>query len=74
MLLKLEEIVEALVKQLANKQETKKALIYLESKINQIINYFEGDQGHKDGEGLFVKRPYLWSCASCDKDLEKFNG
>lgn len=30
---KLEEVVQALIKQLANKQETKKALIYLEQKV-----------------------------------------
>ena len=33
MLLKLEEVVGAMLKSLANKNETKKALIYLESKV-----------------------------------------
>ena len=34
----------------------------------------EGGGGQKDGEGLFVKRQLLWSCASCDKELDKFKG
>lgn len=64
-----------MVLQLANKKETKKALIYLESKINEIFIMLEGEQGgKKDGDGLFVKRPLIWSCASCDKDLDKFKG
>lgn len=74
MLMKLEEIVQALIKQLANKQETKKALIYLEQKINQIFVILEGDGAQKDGDGLFTKRPLNWSCASCDKELDKFKG
>lgn len=34
----------------------------------------DSQEGKKNDEGLFVKRPYLWSCASCDKDIEKFSG
>ena len=34
----------------------------------------EGDGGQKEGDGLFTKKPLLWSCASCDKDLDKFKG
>ena len=31
-------------------------------------------EGMKDSEGLLVKKQLLWSCASCDKDLDKFKG
>jgi len=34
----------------------------------------EGDGVQKEGDGLFTKRPMLWSCASCDKELDKFKG
>ncbi|CAK95116.1 unnamed protein product (macronuclear) [Paramecium tetraurelia] len=70
---RLEEVVQALIKQLANKSETKKALIYLEQRINQIFMMLEGEGGSKDQEGLFAKKQ-LWSCASCDKELDKFKG
>lgn len=33
----------------------------------------EGD-GAKEQDSLFVKKPLNWSCASCDKDLEKYKG
>lgn len=64
--------MQALVKQLANKQESKRALIYLENKINSVVMMLEGDGKQADGEGCFTKKPI--SCASCDKDLEKFKG
>ncbi|CAD8092614.1 unnamed protein product [Paramecium primaurelia] len=69
----LQKVVTELIKTLANKQETKKALIYLEQKINQIFMILEGD-GSKDQDSLFVKKPLSWSCASCDKDLDKYKG
>lgn len=34
----------------------------------------EGDGGNKEADGLFAKKPLLWSCASCDKELDKFKG
>ncbi|CAK63000.1 unnamed protein product (macronuclear) [Paramecium tetraurelia] len=69
----LQKVVTELIKTLANKQETKKALIYLEQKINQIFMILEGD-GSKDQDSLFAKKPLSWSCASCDKDLDKYKG
>ena len=32
-----------------------------------------GEHGTED-DGLVVKRPLLWSCISCDKHLDKYNG
>ncbi|CAK59776.1 unnamed protein product (macronuclear) [Paramecium tetraurelia] len=69
----LQKVVTELIKTLANKQETKKALIYLEQKINQIFMILEGD-GSKDQDSLFVKKPLSYSCASCDKELDKYKG
>ena len=69
---KIEEIVQMLMKQLANKTETKKALVYLEQKINQIIIQFDSNV-EKEVDGLIVKKSAI-SCISCDKDLEKFKG
>lgn len=34
----------------------------------------EGEGGSKDAEGLFAKKQLPWSCASCDKELDKFKG
>ncbi len=28
--------------------------------------------GKGEDDGLIVKRPLLWSCVSCDKDLDKY--
>lgn len=61
------------MKKCADKNETKKALIFLEKKINQIFVFVFGEKG-KGNDELFVKRPLFWSCASCDKDLDKFKG
>lgn len=33
-----------------------------------------GDGSEKDKDALFAKRPLFWSCASCDKDLDNFQG
>lgn len=43
----------------------------MEKKINQIYMMLNKG-GERDGDGLIVKRPLLWSCISCDKDLNKF--
>jgi hypothetical protein len=37
------------------------------------ISLFGGEKD-KDLDALFVKRPLPWSCCSCDKDLDQFNG
>lgn len=68
---KIDEIVGALIKQLANKNETKKALSYLEKKIQELymlVNPDEKNRGELDA--LLVKRPLFWSCVSCDKDID----
>jgi hypothetical protein len=70
---KLDEVAGALLKKLADKSDTKKALIYLEKKINQLYMMLnKGGEGERNGDGLLVKRPLFWSCIACDKDLNKF--
>lgn len=64
-----------MIKKLANKDDTKKALFYLEKKITELyllINPEEKNKGEMDA--LLVKRPLFWSCVSCDKDLDQFQG
>ena len=70
---KIDEIVGALVKQLANKNETKKALFYLEKKITELYMLINPEGKDKaELENLLSKKPLFWSCVSCDKDLEQY--
>ena len=72
---KIDEIVGALVKQLANKNETKKALFYLEKKITELYMLINPEGKDKaELENLLSKKPLFWSCVSCDKDLEQYQG
>lgn len=70
---KLDEVTGALMKKLADKAETKKALVFIEKKVNQLFSFFQGPK-EKNEDGLFVTRPLGWSCASCSKDLDRFSG
>lgn len=64
----------ALIKKLANKDDTKKALGYLEKKIADLYLLVNPDNKDKEQDGLLVKRPLFWSCVSCDKDLDQYQG
>jgi len=59
---------------LANKSETKKALFYLEKKINELYMMINPDDKKGEMDGLLSKKPLFWSCCSCDKDLDQFQG
>lgn len=68
---KIDEIVGALMKKLANKDDTKKALAYLEKKITELYLMVTPEEKNKnDLDGLLVKRPLFWSCVTCDKDVD----
>lgn len=69
---KTDEIVGALIKKLANKDDTKKALGYLEKKIAELYLLIQPEDKGKEMDGLLVKRPLFWSCVSCDKDLDQY--
>lgn len=57
------------MKKLANKDDTKKALAYLEKKITELYLMVTPEEKNKnDLDGLLVKRPLFWSCVTCDKD------
>lgn len=73
---KLDEVAGALLKKLADKGDTKKALIYLEKKINQLYILITKEGGNMKGanedDGLLTKKPLFWSCLSCEKGLDNF--
>ena len=60
------------IKKFADKNETKRALKYLE----KLIKESETVKIVKDGDdAMLAKKPLGgWSCASCQKDLEKLMG
>ena len=61
---------ENVTKKVSNKNETKKALIFLEKKINTLIQSLTSDDGEKDG--LLATKG--WKCISCTKDLGDYEG
>ena len=72
LLQKLREMYEEMIKRFADKNETKKSLKYLEKLIRENFSIKE----IKDGDDAMLARKPLggWSCASCQKDLEKLMG
>jgi DNA repair exonuclease SbcCD ATPase subunit len=72
LLAKLKEMYDEFIKRFADKNETKRALKYLE----KLIRESETIKVVKDGEDAMLARKPLggWSCASCQKDLEKLMG
>lgn len=71
LLQKLDKCIEALIKKMADKNDTKKALLFLEKRINDLQQLsFERKQTSED-DPLIAKRPLFWSCVSCDIDVDK---
>jgi len=75
---RLNEIVEALSKQFADKAETKKALKLLERQLKNLYELIMSKQGSTAGtdeDGMFSKKHLCgYSCASCEKDLTNLHG
>ena len=67
----LEERLRQLVKQLADKSETKKNLKMLEKQLKNLLDVFMQKQNNPDEENaMFSKKPLGgFSCASCEKNL-----
>lgn len=67
-------VCDAMGKKFADKTDTKKALKYLERLIREI--YESPTKERREGEdAMFAKKPLGgWSCASCEKQLEKLAG
>ena len=73
---RLNEIVKALTKQFADKNETKRALKLLERQLKNLYDLFMSKGGGSNEEdAMFSKKPLGGlSCASCEKDLVNMYG
>jgi hypothetical protein len=57
----------------ADHESVKKSFLFVENKLNQIVTVMvQNGQTDTDGESLIAKKH--WSCLSCDKNLDKFEG
>jgi len=73
---KLDQIAGALMKRAqADKNDTKKALMFLEKKINELSLIVLGGPSNSEEGAIFAKKPWTpWSCASCDSKLKDYPG
>lgn len=73
---RLNEIVKALTKQFADKNETKRALKLLERQLKNLYDLFMSKGGNdNEDDAMFSKKPLGGlSCASCDKDIINMYG
>jgi len=73
---KLDQIAGALMKRAqADKNDTKKALMFLEKKIKEITVLLFGGPDKGEEGAIFAKKPWTpWSCASCDSKLKDYPG
>jgi len=67
---KLDQLSAALGKKFADKAETNKGFKNLEKQLNELLLLYVP---HADGDDALLSKKYLggWSCASCEKGLEK---
>lgn len=71
---RINEIVKALTKQLADKADTKKALKLLERQLKNLYDLFmsrgASHSNENEDDAMFTKKPLGgMSCASCEKDI-----
>jgi len=73
---KISDIIRALSKNFADRNETKKALKQLERQLKNLYDLFMSKGGHENEEdAMFSKKPLGGlSCASCEKDLVNMYG
>lgn len=76
---RINEIVKALTKQLADKNDTKKALKLLERQLKNLYDLFmtkgTGSPNDNEDDAMFTKKPLGgMSCASCEKDIINLQG
>ena len=74
---RLNEIVKALTKQLADKNDTKKALKLLERQLKNLYDLFMSRGTHHENEddAMFTKKPLGGlSCASCERNITNLSG
>lgn len=57
----------------ADHESVKKSFLFVENKVSQIVNVMiQNGQTEPEGDSLIAKKH--WSCLSCDKNLDKFEG
>jgi hypothetical protein len=73
---RINEIVKGLIKQLADKNDTKKALKLLERQLQNLYNLIMSKgNGANEDDAMFTKKPLGGSsCASCEKDIINLQG
>lgn len=73
---KLDEVVKALIKQLADKNDTKKALKALEKQLKNLYELIMSRHNNpEEDDAMFTKKPLGgWSCASCEKNIINLQG
>jgi hypothetical protein len=74
---RLSELIKALTKQFADKNETKKALKLLERQLKNLYDLFmsKGGVNENEDDAMFTKKPLGgMSCASCEKDIINLQG
>jgi hypothetical protein len=65
--------IKAEVEKKADHETVKKSFLFVENKLNQIVTVMvHNGQTETDGDSLIAKKH--WSCLSCDKNLDKFEG
>ena len=74
---RLDNLVKSLIKQLADKNETKKALKLLERQLKNFYDLYvsRGNGAPTEDEAMFTKKQLLpGACASCEKNLVNLQG
>lgn len=73
---RMNDIVQAMTKNFADKAETKKALKLFERQLKNLYDLFMSKGGYNnEEEAMFSKKPLGgFSCASCEKDLVNLHG
>lgn len=77
---RINEVVKALTKQLADKNDTKKALKLLERQLKNLYDLFMSKgvgspSRENEDDAMFTKKPLGgMSCASCEKDIINLQG
>lgn len=72
---RLNEIVKALSKQFADKNDTRKALKLLEKNLKNMYDIFMNKNGENEEDGaMFTTKPIAGSCASCAKNVINLYG
>lgn len=56
----------------ADREETKEALSFLEKRINELYEVMTASQQQEENDPMFTTKK--WMCASCSKDLGKYEG